>query len=163
MIRLLIGMIQFWALCGGVLLLTVVLMTTFSAVAGYLVASPFSGDFELTEMGVAIAVFSFLPYCQITAANVSADFFSSGASQSLLRLLHRFGSLIALCFSILLLWRMSVGVVDYRSYLETTTILQIPLWYAFLPALFSLVLLAGASFLTMLRPETAKLVLRGVE
>ncbi|MCB1638481.1 MAG: hypothetical protein KDI15_06515, partial [Thiothrix sp.] len=58
-------LIQWWALLGGLLLLVIVLMTSYSAVAGFLFSSPFSGDFELTEMGIAIAAFCFLPWCQL--------------------------------------------------------------------------------------------------
>ena len=66
-----------WALFGGVILLLLVIMTTYSAAAGFLIATPFPGDFELTEMGVAVASFAFLPYCQLTFANVSADVFTA--------------------------------------------------------------------------------------
>ena len=70
-------LIEGWALFGGMILLLLVIMTTYSAAAGFLIATPFSGDFELTEMGVAVASFAFLPYCQLTFANVSADVFTA--------------------------------------------------------------------------------------
>ena len=38
---------------------------------------------------------------------------------------------------------------DYIKYEETTAILQVPHWWAFIPILISLVLLAVASFLTL--------------
>lgn len=138
---------------GGLGLLAVVFMTTYSAAAGFLVAKPFPGDFELTEMGVAIAAFSFLPYCQLTFANVSADIFTARASARMISVFCRLGSLIALLFSGLLFWRMLEGMKDYQTYLEVTAILQIPLWYAFIPALISVALLAVASVLTLIYPE----------
>ena len=63
---LLLRLIKAWALLGGFLLLAVVLMTTYSAAAGFLISRPFPGDFELTQMGVAVAAFAFLPYCQLS-------------------------------------------------------------------------------------------------
>ena len=66
------------------------------------------------------------------------------------------GSLIALFFSLLLIWRMYEGLLDYQTYLEVTTILQIPLWYAFVPTLFSLFLLVLASLLTLRYPQGSK-------
>ena len=142
-----------WALLGGMILLLIVLMTTYSAAAGFLIAAPFPGDFELTEMGLAVASFTFLPYCQLTFANVSADVFTAKMKPAKVRFLNRFGSLVAAAFSILLFWRMYDGLLDYQIYLETTTILQIPIWFAFLPALFSLLLLLLSSLITFVHPD----------
>ena len=150
---LLLNLIKFWALLGGFLLLAVVLMTTYSAAAGFLISRPFPGDFELTQMGIAVAAFAFLPYCQLTFANVSADIFTTGASPRTVLNLNRLGSLIALFFSALLIWRTYAGMLDYQTYLEITTILQIPLWYAFVPTLFSLLLLFIASLITLRYPS----------
>ena len=85
-------------------------------------------------------------------ANVSADIFTAGVSPTTARNLNRLGSLVALFFSLLLFWRMYAGMLDYQTYLEVTTILQIPLWYAFVPTLFSLLLLILASLLTLRYP-----------
>ena len=71
-----------WALAGGLVLLAVVAVNIYSTL-GNMWAAPFPGDFELTEIGVAIAVFSFLPFCQITDANVTADIFTSKAGPRL--------------------------------------------------------------------------------
>jgi len=150
---LLLRIICGWAFCGGLLLIAVVLMTTYSATAGFLINKPFPGDFELTEMGVAIAAFMFLPYCQITFANVSADIFTASAGPRLIKNLSRLGSIMALAFSLLLIWRMFAGLLDYQTYLEITAILQIPLWYAFVPSLISLCLLAIAAVITFIYPQ----------
>jgi TRAP-type C4-dicarboxylate transport system permease small subunit len=56
---------------------------------------------------------------------------------------------VALGFSLLLLWRMYEGLLDYRQYIETTTILRIPIWYAYVPALASLALLAAAALISI--------------
>lgn len=134
-----------WALLGGLLLLAIALMTSYSAGAGWLVGKPLPGDVELVEMLTAVSVFMFLPYCQIAGANVTADLFTAGASPRTVARLELLGAVVALAFSVLLLWRMYLGLLDYRQYVETTTILKIPIWYAYLPALLSLVLLAAAA------------------
>ena len=77
--RLARRIIEGWALCGGLVLLGVVGVNAYSILAGALVNRPFPGDFELTEMGTATAVFAFLPYCQLIGANVSADIFTMRA------------------------------------------------------------------------------------
>ncbi|KZM48715.1 TRAP transporter small permease [Labrenzia sp. OB1] len=142
--------ITVWALLGGGLLLVVVLTNTLSIV-GSVFGIPVPGDFELTEMGVAVAVFSFLPYCQLVGANVSADIFTSGASRRTIAFFTMLASLVALGFAVLLIWRMYFGMLDQKNYDYTTTILQIPHWMAFVPILISLALLALAAFVTLTR------------
>ena len=137
--------VEGWALCGGLLLLAIALMISYSSAASWLVSKPLPGDVELVEMLTAISVFMFLPYCQLTGANVTADLFTAKASKRTIALLTLLGAVVALGFSVLLLWRMFEGLLDYRQYVETTTILRIPIWYAYVPALASLALLAAAA------------------
>lgn len=147
-------LITVWALLGGLLLLAVVGVNMVSII-GSVFGKPFPGDFELTEMGVAVAVFTFLPYCQLVGANVSADIFTSGASKRTIAFFTLLGSLVALGFASLLIWRMYFGMLDQREYDYTTTILQIPHWIAFIPILVSLALLAVAAIVTLLRDASA--------
>lgn len=144
-----------WAIAGGMLLLVVVCINVFSVLGSALFGKPFPGDFEMTEVGVCVAVFSFLPYCQLTGSNVSADLFTSGASRRTLSVFTFFGSLTALLFSCLLLWRMYAGMLDQKTYGYTTAILQFPHWMAFVPILVSLTLLVVASFMTMTGKSTS--------
>ncbi|NIZ12281.1 TRAP transporter small permease [Phaeobacter sp. HF9A] len=137
-----------WALLGGLLLLAVVMMNV-ASVLGTLVGWPVPGDFELTEMGVAIAAFAFLPYCQLSRSNVTADIFTQGAGPRLRAFLGALGSLIALLFALLMLWRMFDGLLDQKNYGYETSILQIPVWLAYLPVLASLALLAVAALATL--------------
>jgi TRAP-type C4-dicarboxylate transport system permease small subunit len=141
--------IEAWALLGGVLLLGIALMTTWSAVSSTVFDKPLQGDVEMVEMWTAVSVFMFLPYCQLTGANVTADIFTSGAGPRTVALLSLLSAVIALAFSVLLLWRMYLGFLDYRKYVETTTILHVPIWWAYIPSLVSLVLLTLASLITV--------------
>jgi TRAP-type C4-dicarboxylate transport system permease small subunit len=143
-------LITLWALLGGLMLLAVVAVNMISIV-GSVFGKPFPGDFELTEMGVAVAVFAFLPYCQLVGANVSADIFTSNASRRTVAFFTLLGSMVALGFACLLIWRMYFGMLDQKDYDYTTTILQIPHWMAFVPILLSLALLALAALITLLR------------
>lgn len=138
-----------WALVGGLVLTAVVLINAGSILSGAIFNKPFPGDFEMTEMGAAISVFCFLPYCQLTGANVSADIFTIRAGPRTVALMSLFSAVIAMLFAVLLLWRMSAGLMDYREYVEFTGILEIPIWWAFIPALISLVLLLWAALITL--------------
>jgi TRAP-type C4-dicarboxylate transport system permease small subunit len=141
--------IEGWALAGGVILLGIAVMTTWSAATGWLFGKPLPGDFELTEVFVAIAVFAFLPYCQQIDANVTADLFTSGAGPRAIAGFRLFSALLAMGVALLLLWRTWAGLLDYREYVETTAILKIPIWWAYLPAIASLGLLVVACILVL--------------
>ena len=137
-----------WAVLGGVLLLVLVLMNSYSII-GNQFGYPFPGDFEMTEIGVAIAAFTFLPYCQMTDSNVTADIFTARAGPRWIALFSLVSSVVAFGFSLLLLWRMYAGMIDQKTYDYSTAILGFPVWLAFLPILISLALLAVAALVTL--------------
>src|SRR5687768_4670034 len=95
--------IELWALLGGLLLLAVVLVNVASLAGNIAFHQPVPGDFEIVEVGVAVSVFMFLPYCQLTGANVTADIFTAWAGPRLLAILALIASVVALVVAILLL------------------------------------------------------------
>ncbi len=141
--------IEGWALLGGALLICIALMNTWSVISLAVLGFPVPGDFELVEMGVAIAAFSFLPYCQMKGANVTADIFTAAASPATVAAFELLAAVVAAFFSVILLWKMSDGMVSYMRYDEATTILGIPIWTAFPPILASLALLVLAAAVTL--------------
>lgn len=142
-------LVTLWALLGGMLLLLVVAVNVVS-VLGAIVWKPFPGDFELTEIGIAVAVFAFLPYCQLTDSNVTADIFTARAPAPVIAALRALASVIAFGVAGILTWRMWLGMADQKTYDYTTAILQVPLWWGFIPILLSLALLVAASVLTFI-------------
>ncbi len=52
-------------------------IVTASVLGRWLFSTPIPGDFELAQIGTAIAVFAFLPYCQIVRGNIVVDTFTS--------------------------------------------------------------------------------------
>ncbi|MEX5729912.1 TRAP-type C4-dicarboxylate transport system permease small subunit [Rhodovulum iodosum] len=149
-------MITAWAVLGGVLLLAVVAMNVLSVIGG-VIWKPFPGDFEMTQVGVGIAAFAFLPYCQLTGKNVTADIFTMGAAPRWIARFRLAASAVALLFALLLLWRMWLGMGDQREYGYTTTILQFPIWTAFVPILVSLGLLALAAAMTLIEAAEGRI------
>jgi len=141
--------IELWALAGGLVLLALVLTNAYSLIGRILFNRPLAGDFEMVEVGVAVAAFAFLPYCQITGANVTADIFTQTAGPRTVAFLALLSGLIAFAFSLLLISRMGQGLLDYRQYRETTTITGFPLWIAFVPIVMSLALLAIACMISI--------------
>ena len=136
------GLSRAWAVLGGVVLLAVMLMTVTSVVMRALLGFPILGDYELVEIGTAVATFAFLPYCHQTGGNVVVDFFTEPAPARVKRGLAALGSLLLAVVALVLLWRMALGGYDFFRFREVTTNLGIPRWWAFPPILVSLALLA---------------------
>lgn len=147
---LLRGIIRAWALAGGLIILALVLITAASAVSNLLFNAPFAGEYELAKHFVGIAIFTFLPYCQLTGANVTVDIFTTGFGPRAKAAMLLASSLLAAAFAILLLHQMSLGFGDYLRYPEETAVLHLRLWTAFPPILVSLALLLVAAILTAL-------------
>ncbi|MBO6901223.1 MAG: TRAP transporter small permease subunit [Rhizobiaceae bacterium] len=139
-----------WALVGGLVILGVVAVNVYSVALIILFDRPFPGVHEIVQVGVAIGMFMFLPYCQITGANVTADIFTANLGRRALARLAALGALFALLLAVLLLWRMFFGLQDLQTYRETTAIHQVPLWYAYVPILISLLLMAVSALLNLL-------------
>ena len=148
-----------WAILGGFLLLAVIVMNVISVLGG-IFWKPFPGDFELTQIGVAVAVFSFLPYCELTGSHVTADIFTARARPWTISFFKLLASIVALVFSIILLWRMYEGLGNQKEYDYTTAILLFPIWKAFVPILMSLALMIVAGAITLI--EHAREVSGGV-
>ena len=146
---LVVNAARWWALLGGVLTLALALMTAASAVSNILTGRPFAADYELVKHIIAIAIFMFLPYCQITGSNVTVDIFTERMSERGKHAMAAFSSLFAIAFSALLLVQMYGGFQSYLRYMEVTPVLRLPLWTAFPPILLSLVLLLLAACVTL--------------
>jgi TRAP-type C4-dicarboxylate transport system permease small subunit len=129
------------ALLGGLVLFALTLLTVISVVGRAVFSAPIPGDFELVELGMAVAIFSFLPYCQIVRGNVIVDLFTSKASARTKALLDGVGNLLFTAIAALLTWRVALGGLEIRSYHETTMVLQVPVWWGYVPAVAFLALL----------------------
>ncbi len=137
-----------WALLGGLTTAGLAVLTAASAVSNVLFRAPFSADYELVKNFIGVAVFMFLPYCQLTGSNVTVDIFTEHMSERRKAAMAGFSSLFAIAFSALLLRQMTLGMLSYMRYPEVTPVLQLPLWTAFPPMLLSLALLLLASIVT---------------
>jgi TRAP-type C4-dicarboxylate transport system permease small subunit len=141
-------LIRFWALLGGVIILILVLITAASALSNLFFDAPFAGEYELAKHFVGIAIFTFLPYCQLIGANVTVDIFTGGMGPRAKAAMSLLSSLLAVLFALVLLRQMSLGFGDYLRFPEETAALHLPLWTAFPPILLSLVLLLVAALIT---------------
>ena len=135
---------------GGLALLAMMLMTVASVTLRGINRRPISGDFELVEMGSAIAIFCFLPWCQLRGGNVLVDFFTQRTGPRANHLLEALGDLLYLLIAALLLWRMWHGAGEMRSYGEQTMVLRLPIWISFVVILPAMALLVATCAATMI-------------
>jgi TRAP-type C4-dicarboxylate transport system permease small subunit len=148
------GVLRRWcrilATTGGIMLTALTLVTVASVLKRSLFGAPIPGDFELVELGIAVAVSFFLPYCQIYEGNVIVDLFTAKASKVTIHILGAIGDLIFLVISALICWRMFLACLEYREYQEVTMVLKIPIWWAMAPMVLSFALLTLTCATTML-------------
>jgi len=139
------AMTRYWAYVGGAIIFGIVMVNVYSIVGLVLFRRPFPGVYEIVQVGAAVAMFMFLPYCQMTGSNVTADVFTTRLRRGTVVWLGGLGALLGLAFALFLLWRMGHGLNDVYVYRETTAIYQFPIWVAYVPILASLVILALAA------------------
>ena len=97
------------AVFGGIVLIVMTAFTVVSVVGRTGFDLPVLGDQEIVELGCAIAIFSFMPYCQMRAANVIVDFFTARLSQAARDGLDAtMNAIFSVCI-LIVTWRLAVG------------------------------------------------------
>lgn len=92
---------------------------------------PVPGDFELVEAGTALAVFCFLPWCHLKRGHAIVDMFWRCYPRPMQKALEVFSEALMLFVWVLLTWRMSIAMMDYRANGEATFILGMPVWFGY--------------------------------
>lgn len=122
------------ALLGGVVLCAITLMSVTSIAGRALVPlglGPVPGDFELVEVGTAVAVFFFLPWCHVQAGHATVDLLAGAMSQPLKSAIQTLCDVLMLLLWLVLAWKMGDGMLEKREQMETSFILQMPVWWAY--------------------------------
>ena len=137
------------ALAGGMLLLAFAALVTASVVARWLTSRGIAGDFELVQIGVALAVFSFMPLCQLRGGNLYVDTFTARLPARVRNTLDRIWALAYAAIAALLATTMAVGAAETMASGTRTMVLGVPLAWpialaAGLLAWLALVTAAGA-------------------
>ncbi len=133
---------------GGLVLVAITLMSVASIASRFLTAKGLLGDFELVQLGCAVAVAAFLPWGQMRGNHVMVDFFTVAISRRSKNWLDALGALLlALCAAVLA-WRMVIGTFELRLSQESSMLLGVPTWYAYALMTPSFVLLALTALYT---------------
>ncbi|WP_366140624.1 TRAP transporter small permease [uncultured Tateyamaria sp.] len=137
------------AVIGGVVLLVLIVLTTLSIVGrelskaghamdgwlGGLILSTgvdeIRGTYELTEAGVAFAIFAFFPVCQFYGQHATVDVFTAAMRPRLLGWLRAFWEVVLAAVIVFIALRLYDGMLRYVGNGETTLFLQFPVWWAY--------------------------------
>lgn len=159
-------MARYLAILGGMVLLALIIITCLSVIGrtlnsighsdfiqanlsfleGFLKAfSPINGDYELVEAGVAIAIFMFLPWCQLKRGHAKVELLTSLLPWKLDRILALLWEVLFTLVMILIAWRIYEGMNSKIRNGETTFLLQMPVWWAYLVCTVTAIL---ASFIS---------------
>ena len=139
------------AMLGGIILVIVILINFISILSRIIFLNPLVGDFELVEIGSAIAISSFLPLCHLKKGNVIVDFITAKLNFKKIAFLDCISSIIYGLIALFFTWRMFFGARDMYNYQEETMLLQFPIWIPFLPVTFSFGLLSVCCLYTFYR------------
>lgn len=142
--RALFRLCRWFAVFGGLVLVGITVMSVGSITSRALTGRPLLGDFELVQMGCAVAVAAFLPWGQMRRSHVLVDFFTLAAGARTRHLLDSLGALLLGACAALVAWRMALGTVDLKASGESSMLLAVPIWYAYALMLPSFILLALA-------------------
>lgn len=98
---------------------------------------PINGDFEIVEAGVAFAIFSFLPLCQLRSGHAVVDIFTSMLSQRVNRVLRMVTEIVFAAVLLLFAVQLYGGMMAKLGFGENTFILQFPVWWGYAASLFA--------------------------
>jgi len=134
-----------FAMLGGAIFTGLTLLSLYSIVMRNLAGSPIMGDWELVQMGCAVAIAACFPMCQMRDGHIIVDFFTQKAGAVTRKRLDGVGALILAVMMALLAWRTAVGAIDAKAYNETSMIMELPTWlgYALMVPSFALASIAA--------------------
>lgn len=122
------------AIVGGVMLTALTVMVVVSVLGRALIGlglGPVPGDYELVEIGVGVAIFYFLPWCFLRGGHATVDLLYMHMPVWARRVVDAFSDLAMLAVWLILTWKLWEGLVEKKEYMETTFILQMPVWWAY--------------------------------
>lgn len=119
------------ALFGGIILIVCAVIVIVSVIGRALFDTPVPGDYEFVRVGLAIGIFSFLPYTQIRNEHVSVDTFTFWLPDRVNRVIDgTWDFLLTLIFAAFAvgLW---IGMLEMRRFGETLVEFDWPIWPAY--------------------------------
>jgi TRAP-type C4-dicarboxylate transport system permease small subunit len=136
------------ALAGAALALFIASLVTVSVGLRWATSSGLPGDFEMVQMAVAMAIFSFLPYTQLRRGNMLVDTFTLRLPPRAIVAIDAFWDLVYAAVAALLGWRLAVGAADALKSQTSTMVLGLPVGWAIMACAAMAGLLALSALVT---------------
>jgi TRAP-type C4-dicarboxylate transport system permease small subunit len=134
MIKLIYRLANWTAIVGGLVLVALTVMVVGSVAGRAMIGlglGPVPGDFELVEVGVGIAIFFFLPWCYLRGGHATVDLLYMHMPNGFRKSVDLFSDVAMLLVWLVLTWKLWEGMLEKKEYMETTFILQMPIWWAY--------------------------------
>ena len=137
-----------FAFAGGAVLVAMLFMSVASIAGRAALGRPIQGDFELVQLGCAVSVAAFLPWCQLARANIFVDFFTKWLPSRTQAALDALGALLLAMVMALVAWRAGLGAQAVWASGETAMISRYPQWIGYAAIVPSLALTSVVALYT---------------
>jgi TRAP-type C4-dicarboxylate transport system permease small subunit len=144
-----------FALLGGLIMLMLAIITVSSILGRTFLGQSVEGDYELTEMGLAMAIFLFLPECYLRRGHIIVDIFTANCRPATLRLLDRLSDILFTLIALIFAYRMSLSGLEAMAYLDQSMILELPTWWIYAVGVVSMSLCSLCGLMRCLQIDTA--------
>ena len=152
-VRLLDRLARLLAMLGGALAVCLALLVSTSITLRALGLGGLRGDFEFVQMGVALIVFAFMPWCQARRGNVMVDSFTTKLPPRFQAALDALWEVVFAGMMALIAWRLGAGALEASRSSTTTMVLLLPI----APAIAACAALAGFTAIVALAMAAARL------
>jgi TRAP-type C4-dicarboxylate transport system permease small subunit len=133
-----------WAITGGLVLLTIVLVTA-GNVGLYIIDRLAPGRFgiisgyeDIVRLLMSSAALMMFPYCQLKRGHVAVDVFTERLGRHAIRAFERLVYVLMAALALFLAYWLLFGMLETRSGRLVTPVLNWPEWPFYVPGLVSL-------------------------
>jgi TRAP-type C4-dicarboxylate transport system permease small subunit len=137
-----------FAFAGGAVMVAMLCMSVASITGRTFLGGPVQGDFELVQLGCAVGIAAFLPWCQWRRGNIIVDFFTTRLPPRAQGVLDGIGALLLAVVMALVSWRAFEGALSVYASGERAMISRYPQWIGYAAIVPSLALTALVGFYT---------------
>lgn len=131
---------------GAVVLLTMMAFTFVDVLCRYLFNEPLPGGFEVTELMLAVLIFTGLPMVSRLDQHIVVDILDSAIPAWLVRPQRLIVSLVSALCLIVLAWRLWIKAAESAAYGATNVTLKVPM----APFVYYMSVLCGLSAIVVL-------------
>ena len=137
-----------FAFAGGAVMVAMLCMSVASITGRTFFGGPVQGDFELVQLGCAVGIAAFLPWCQWRRGNIIVDFFTTRLPPRAQSVLDGIGALLLALVMALVSWRAFEGALSVYASGERAMISRYPQWIGYAAIVPSIALTALVGFYT---------------